>query len=330
MQMQTSVNSPRKNKDQVTKLQNEINSLKNTIKQQNECIQGLEKELSALKTTQTESNEYEEYAKKQLLRNVEILSNENNQLREEIEKYKNKVVKMMKLLYNMSKKGISVDVMVDCAEEDINDNNNNDNNNTNTNNTNADMNTNKNGDDDIQLLETQMSNLSSTTFTPLNLPDDENVNNIVCHTQLPSNGVVPKLNLEQFNKTKYNENYSTSANKPTNNNNNNNNNSHDLLLDMYTIGNHGVNNTLNIMNNHSVNLKKNSNNSFNGSKQLNKSVNLVNSNNNNNKIKLMNLNGAHFHNNNNINQNNSNSGSHQRHDSSKNNSSKSGGNNKNK
>ena len=234
----------------------------------------LEKELSSLKCTQSESNEYEEYAKKQLMRNVEILSKENTQLREEIEKYKSKVNKMMKLLYNMSKKGISVDVMVDCAEEDINDSN------VTTNNV--------QGNEDIQVLETQMSNLSSTTFTPLNMPDDEKVMDMICHTHLPSNGGVPRLNLEQFQQQKYN---------------NNNNNSHEVLVDAYAVGN----------NNHSNAIISNNNNSFinnhNGitHKQLNKSVNYINNinNNNNNKIKLMALNAIH-HNHTNTQTNNTN------------------------
>ena len=219
------------------------------------------------------------------MRNVEILSKENSQLREEIEKYKSKVTKMMKLLYNMSKKGISVDVMVDCAEEDINDHDNGIGNNNNANSA--------QGNDDIQVLETQMSNLSSTTFTPLNMPDDEKVMNIICHTHLPSNGVVPKLNLEQFHQHKYND--SCLSNKIKHNNNNNQNyNSHELLVDAHTVNNNHTNTIISNNNNNSFHIK-NTNNSFinnNGiaHKLLNKSVNYIN---NNNKIKLVTLNATH-------------------------------------
>ena len=248
----TSANSPRKTHQHVLKLQQEIKALKATVKQQKAHIQGLEKELSSLKSTQSESNTYEEYAKKQLMRNVEILSKENSQLREEIEKYKSKVTKMMKLLYNMSKKGISVDVMVDCAEEDINDHDNGIGNNNNANSA--------QGNDDIQVLETQMSNLSSTTFTPLNMPDDEKVMNIICHTHLPSNGVVPKLNLEQFHQHKYND--SCLSNKIKHNNNNNQNyNSHELLVDAHTVNNNHTNTIISNNNNNSFHIK-NTNNSF--------------------------------------------------------------------
>ena len=317
------MNSPRKTHQHVVKLQHEIKTLKATVKQQKECIQCLERELCSLKTTQSESNEYEEYAKKQLMRNVEILSKENSQLREEIEKYKSKVTKMMKLLYNMSKKGISVDVMVDCAEEDINDGNIN----------------HVQGNDDIQILETQMSNLSSTTFTPLNMPDDEKVLNMICHTHLPSNGVVPKLNLEQFQQHKYNDN--CLSNKMKHNNNHHHNNSHEVLVDAYTVGNNHNNANIsnNNNNNNSFHIKNSNNNSFinnNGitHKQLNKSVNYVNNNNNNNnnKIKLMTLNATHHHHHTNTqtnNNNNTNESHKQQH-----NSLKSGGsfinNNKNK
>ena len=304
------MNSPRKTHQHVIKLQHEVKTLKATVKQQKECIQSLEKELSSLKSAQSESNEYEEYAKKQLMRNVEILSKENTQLREEIEKYKSKVNKMMKLLYNMSKKGISVDVMVDCAEEDINDSN---------------VTTNYvQGNEDIQVLETQMSNLSSTTFTPLNMPDDEKVMDMICHTHLPSNGGVPKLNLEQFQQHKYN----------------NNNNSHEVFVDAYAVGNNNHSNAIisnNNNNNNSFHIKNSNNNSFinnhNGiaHKQLNKSVNYIN--NNNNKIKLMTLNAIH-HNHTNTQTNNTNTNINEPHkQQQQHNSLKSGGsfiNNKNK
>lgn len=307
----TSTNSPRKTHQHVIKLQHEVKTLKATVKQQKECIQSLEKELCSIKSTQSESNEYEEYAKKQLMRNVEILSKENTQLREEIEKYKSKVNKMMKLLYNMSKKGISVDVMVDCAEEDINDENVNNNNNV-------------QGNEDIQVLETQMSNLSSTTFTPLNMPDDEKVMDMICHTHLPLNGGVPKLNLEQFQQHKYN------------------NNLHEVLVDAYAGGNNNHSNAIisnNNNNNNSFHIKSSNNNSFinnnNGitHKQLNKSVNYINNiNNNNNKIKLMTLNATHHHHTN-TQTNNTNTNINEPHKQQQHNSLKSGGsfiNNKNK
>lgn len=175
--MHTSLNSPTKSNELITKLTTEVNQLKAQITQQDDYVRSLEKEIVELKMNKNENNEYEEYTKKQMLRSVKILEVENKQLREEIENYKAKEIKMMKMLYNMSKKGIPIEEMINCAEEDVQE----------------------------SKLDTDKTNLSSTTFTPIIL--QEQIKQASLASSLDHKpDVVPKLNLDTLN-NKYNENY---------------------------------------------------------------------------------------------------------------------------
>lgn len=184
--MHTSLNSPEKANETIYQLQNEIAQLKTHLSQRDDYIRSLENEIINLKSNAMENNEYEEYAKKQMLRNVKSLTSENEQLREEIENYKQKEIKMMKILYNMSKKGIPIEEMINCAEEDI-------------------------GDTDNNKLDTEKTNHSSTTFTPISL--NEQIKGVSLASSLEQKPAIPKLNLDTLN-NKYNENYfSPPANK---------------------------------------------------------------------------------------------------------------------
>lgn len=169
--IKTSLNSPDKSiedlKNAIKEKEKEISFLKNQLLSKDKYISEMESEIISLKTNKTEVSEYDEYAKKQMMRNVKLLQAENFQLRDEVNKFKLKEIKMMKLLYNLNKKGIPIDSMIDCAEEEIG--------------TGA---------------ETDKTN---GTFIPL-IDEGEVVKNLV------RPDIVPKLNFDQLNQ-KFNENY---------------------------------------------------------------------------------------------------------------------------
>lgn len=175
--MHTSLNSPTKSNELITKLTTEVNHLKAQLNQQDDYVKSLEREIDELKMSKNETNEYEEYTKKQMLREVKILEVENKQLKEEIENYKAKEIKMMKMLYNMSKKGIPIEEMINCAEEDVQE----------------------------TKLDTDKTNLSSTTFTPIILQDQVKQSSLASSLDHKPEAV-PKLNLDTLN-NKYNQNY---------------------------------------------------------------------------------------------------------------------------
>lgn len=160
----------------------EIIKLKDQLQSQAKYMKDIEKELVSLKENKQEENEYDEYAKKQMVRNVKLLSAENRQLHEEITEFKNKEIKLMKLLFEMKKRGIPIEDMIDCVDDSI----------SNTNN-----------------INNQLSNNSeiSVTFTPLILNTEDNF------TVKPE--MIPKLNFNQLNE-KYNLEHFCFQAKPTN------------------------------------------------------------------------------------------------------------------
>lgn len=157
-------------KDKLLSLKDlEIHRLKDQLQLQDKQIKDFEKELILMKENKQEENEYDEYAKKQMVRNVKLLSAENRQLHEEIVEYKNKEIKLMKLLFEMKKRGIPIEEMIETVD---------------------DLNSNTN-------INAELSNNSeaSATFTPLILNTEDNF------TVKPK--MIPKLNFNQLNE-KYN------------------------------------------------------------------------------------------------------------------------------
>ncbi len=127
--IKTNINSPldssRKQK-QIIKLNkelinknNEINNLKIRIKEQDKYIYDLENKIKSIRNNkQGEDEEYEQYSKKMILRNIKVLTNENEELHKQIKEYKEKEIKIMRALYYINKKGISIDEFLDCNNDD--------------------------------------------------------------------------------------------------------------------------------------------------------------------------------------------------------------------
>ena len=122
--IKTNINSPldsnRKQK-QIFKLNNdlinknnEIVKLKNRINEQDKYINELENKIKSIRNNkQLEDEEYEQYSKKIVLRNIKALTTENEKLKKQIEEYKEKEIKIMRALYYINKKGISIDSFID-------------------------------------------------------------------------------------------------------------------------------------------------------------------------------------------------------------------------
>ncbi len=60
-----------------------------------------------------EDIDYEQYSKKMIVRNIKILTTENEELHKQIDEYKEKEIKIMKALYYLNKQGISIDSFLD-------------------------------------------------------------------------------------------------------------------------------------------------------------------------------------------------------------------------
>ena len=103
------LSSELKNKD------DEIIKLKNRISEQDKYIFDLENKIKSLRKDKSETNEeYEQYSKKMILRNIKVLTTENEELNKQINEYKEKQIKIMKALYYIKKiKGISIDSFLD-------------------------------------------------------------------------------------------------------------------------------------------------------------------------------------------------------------------------
>ena len=56
-----------------------------------------------------EDIDYEQYSKKMIVRNIKVLTTENEELHKQIDEYKEKQMKIMKALYYLKKQGISID-----------------------------------------------------------------------------------------------------------------------------------------------------------------------------------------------------------------------------
>ena len=122
--IKTNINSPldsnRKDK-QIIKLNNdlankniEVNNLKKRINEQNKYINNLENKIKSINNNKKrDDDEYEQYSKKMILRNIKVLTTENEELHKQIKEYKEKEIKIMRALYYLNKKGISIDEFLD-------------------------------------------------------------------------------------------------------------------------------------------------------------------------------------------------------------------------
>ena len=174
--VRTNINSPL-NRSEILQSELEdkektINNLKEILNNKEQIINDLKNEITQLKNTKNEEDEYEQYSKKIMLRNIKSLTVENNDLRKELEIYKNKEIKIMSILYNLNKNGIPIDDLVNFAEDP----------NFNTDNTNI---------------------TSSNTFIPIYLKSNSNINNFY---DIKNDMNIPNLNFDNLNQ-KYNEDF---------------------------------------------------------------------------------------------------------------------------
>ena len=99
---------------ELTNKKNEINKLKERIDEQNKYINELEEKIkNIIEEKVKEDVEYEQYSKKMIVRNIKVLTNENEELHKQIDEYKEKEIKIMKALYYLNKQGISIDSFLD-------------------------------------------------------------------------------------------------------------------------------------------------------------------------------------------------------------------------
>lgn len=95
---------------ELTNKKNEINKLKERINEQNKYITELEEKIkSIIDEKKKEDIDYEQYSKKMIVRNIKVLTTENEELHKQIDEYKGKQMKIMKALYYLKKQGISID-----------------------------------------------------------------------------------------------------------------------------------------------------------------------------------------------------------------------------
>ena len=95
---------------ELTNKKNEINKLKERINEQNKYIIELEEKIkSIIDEKMKEDIDYEQYSKKMIVRNIKVLTSENEELHKQIDEYKEKEMKIMKALYYLNKQGISID-----------------------------------------------------------------------------------------------------------------------------------------------------------------------------------------------------------------------------
>ena len=196
--IRTNINSPL-NRSEILQSELEdkekiINNLKEILNNKEKIINDLKNEIQTLKNNKNEEDEYEQYSKKIMIRNIKLLTVENNDLRKELEIYKNKEIKIMSILYNLNKNGIPIDDLVNFAQESqINLNNNNN--------------------------EKSDNITSSNTFIPIYIKSNSNINNFY---DIKNDMNIPNLNFDNLNQ-KYNEDFIQNNNKNNYINNNNNN-----------------------------------------------------------------------------------------------------------
>ena len=89
---------------------NEIDNLKKRIDEQNKYITELEDKIKCIIDNKIgEDIELEQYSKKMIIRNIKVLTNENEELHKQINEFKEKEMKIMEALYYLNKQGISID-----------------------------------------------------------------------------------------------------------------------------------------------------------------------------------------------------------------------------
>ena len=209
----TCINTPKESyrkKDQIIFLnqeienkKNEINNLKNIVNEKDIYIKNLEEKLSSLNVNQNVDKEYDKYSKIIIVKNIKNLTIENEQLHKQIQEYKNKEIKMMKLIQNMKKSGIDFDNVLNQVNnnEEININLKSKGSN---NNCNESINSIKYDDTVIKTDTTNNSNITNNTFLPLNLNEEQkNISHKSC-INLAQN--LPELPLKNINDY-FNENY---------------------------------------------------------------------------------------------------------------------------
>ena len=207
----TSINTPMESfrkKEQIIFLnqeienkKNEINNLKSIVNEKDAYIKNLEEKISSLNVTQNVDKEYDKYSKIIIVKNIKNLTLENEQLHKQIQDFKNKELKMMKLIQNMKKSGIDFDNI-------LNQINNNEEININLNSKNSSINesisNNKYDDVVLKTDTTNNTNITNNTFLPFNLNEEQkNISNKSCINLAQNLPELPLKNINDF----FNENY---------------------------------------------------------------------------------------------------------------------------
>ena len=190
--------------------QNEIINLQSIVKEKDTYIKNLEEKISSLNITQNVDKEYEKYSKIIIVKNIKNLTIENEQLHKQVSEYKTKEIKMLKLLQNMKKKGIDIDIILSQVNNDEKININLNSNNSNMTELNSNSNSNNKYDDIVLKTDTtNNTNITNNTFLPLNLNEEQkNVSHKSC-INLAQN--LPELPLKNINEY-FNENYFSNQN----------------------------------------------------------------------------------------------------------------------
>ena len=175
----------------IEKKEKEIFDLKKLKEEKDEYIKNLENKLSTLNINKNIDNEYEKYSKIVMVKNVQNLTRENEELHKQIKEYQFKEKKIFNLLQNMKKKGVDINnvlKILDIDEKNIK---------------------NDNNEECIikyndLVLKTDTTNNTNNTFMNLNL--DEKQKNLSSKSSINLNQNIPILPLKNINEY-YNENY---------------------------------------------------------------------------------------------------------------------------
>jgi len=180
---------------------NEIINLKSIVNEKDAYIKNLEEKISSLNVTQNVDKEYDKYSKIIIVNNIKNLTLENEQLHKQIQDYKNKEIKMMKLIENMKKSGIDFDNILNQLnmKEEVNVNLN-----SNNSNINESLSSNKYDDAVLKTDTTNNTNITNNTFLPFNLNEEQkNISNKSCINLAQNLPELPLKNINDF----FNENY---------------------------------------------------------------------------------------------------------------------------
>ena len=179
---------------------NEIYNLTNIVNEKDIYIKNLEEKISLLNVNQNVDKEYEKYSKIIIVKNIKNLTKENEQLHKQIQEYKNKEIKMMKLLQNIKNSGVDIDNILKQINSNENININLNSNNSNI----SEVSHNKYDDIALKTDTTNNTNITNNTFLLLNLNDEQkNISHKSC-INLEQN--LPELPLKNINDY-FNENY---------------------------------------------------------------------------------------------------------------------------